>query len=316
VSKRWRLLGSVILVTVLAWRVDWAELARAFAGLDLRLWLLAAGCYLLAQGVSSLRWQLLADALGHDCPWHRYLAYYFLGLFFNLVLPTSVGGDVVRAWYLGREKGQKVSAFLSVFADRASGLMVLIALACVAASCSPVPLPPWLSTTVIALGAGTLLGLACLPLLPRLERLPRIGSHLVEGSRIYLRRPRLLVLVALLSLAVQVINVVLVWLIGKALRLPVPLIYYGVLMPLVTLLTLLPISLNGMGLRELGTVVLLAPLGVDSAHAVTLSVLQFAAFGAVSLLGGGVYLLGRFPRLAAGKVEQMEEPKQVVRDAA
>ena len=82
---------------------------------------------------------------------------------------------------------------------------------------------------------------------------------------------------------VQGANVLLAWLIGEALGLPVPPAYYGVLAPLVTLVTLLPISLNGMGLRELATVVLLAPLGVGGGEAVTLAVLSFAVYTAASL---------------------------------
>jgi hypothetical protein len=66
----------------------------------------------------------------------------------------------------------------------------------------------------------------------------------------------------------------------------------------VSILTLLPISVNGMGLRETGTVLLLAPLNVSSASAVALSLLLFAVYAAASLLGGVVYLLGRSPRFS------------------
>ena len=95
---------------------------------------------------------------------------------------------------------------------------------------------------------------------------------------------------------VQVANVVLVWLVGEALGLPVPPLYYGVFVPLVSLLTLLPVSVNGMGLREAGTVLLLAPLGVGRAEAVALSLLTFAVLTAASLAGLGFYLFGHFPR--------------------
>src|SRR5205823_4899426 len=94
---------------------------------------------------------------------------------------------------------------------------------------------------------------------------------------------------------VQLANVVLLWLIGLGLGLSVPFAYYGVVMPLVALLTLLPLSINGMGLRELGTVVLLAPLGVAAEQSATLAFLQFAAFSATSLLGGVFYLAGGYP---------------------
>src|SRR5207302_10453859 len=96
-----------------------------------------------------------------------FIAYYYVGMFFNLVLPTSVGGDVVRAWYLDGRSGRKVSAFLSVFADRASGLLMLIAIACAAALCSPLDLPPRVTWTVYGIGAAAALGLLGLWVLAR-----------------------------------------------------------------------------------------------------------------------------------------------------
>jgi uncharacterized membrane protein YbhN (UPF0104 family) len=317
VKKYGRLLGSLILVGLLGWRIEWRQVASAFAQLDATYWLLALGLYLLTQGVSAARWQMFGRTFGLGGRWRDYLAPYFIGMFFNLVLPTSVGGDAVRAWYLARtvkarsvSEGQSLAnasgfdrwaAFLSVLADRVNGLAVLIAVACVAALCCPTPLPGWIVAIVAAIGAACLLGLAALPLLPwlrkRLKAYPRLTS-LLDGADLCLRDRRGLVGVTLLSLVVQLANGVLAWLVGEGLGLQVPPLYYGVLIPLVSLLTLLPISLNGMGLREAGTVLLLAPLKVSSASAVTLSLLLFAVYTVASLLGGLVYLFGRSPRFS------------------
>src|SRR5262249_1186810 len=108
-----------------------------------------------------------------------------------------------------------------------------------------------------------------------------------------------------LSVLVQSANVVLVWLVGRALGAEVPASYYWILVPVVTLLTLLPISLNGMGVREWGTVLMLAPLGVSEATALTLAFLWFATFSVVSLGGAIFYLWGRFPRF---EVRPDDEP--------
>jgi uncharacterized membrane protein YbhN (UPF0104 family) len=308
VSKYWRLLGSLTLLAVLAWRIDWSQVASASAHLDLGLWFLAVALYLGAQVVGALRWQMFARVLGLGGWWGQYVASCFIGMFFNLVLPTSVGGDVVRVCYLARYQdadaaaGQYLDAFLSVFADRASGLLVLIAMACVAAACCPVPLPAWVASVVAGTGGAALAGLAFVPALPRLR--PYLAGNarlvrLIDGAILYLQHRQVVVGTTALSVLVQVANVVVVWLIGRALSLPVPLLYYAVLVPLVALLTLLPVSLNGMGLREVGMVVLLAPLGVDAASAVALSLLTSAALAAASVVGVGFYLFGRFPHRAA-----------------
>jgi uncharacterized membrane protein YbhN (UPF0104 family) len=295
--------GSAVLVAVLVWRLDWRQVAAAFAQLDLRLWWAALGVYLLAQVASSVRWRLLARVHGLEGGHGRFLAYYFIGSFFNLVLPTSVGGDVVRAWYLARQAdGRRTAAFLSVLADRANGLAVLIAVACVALACYALPLPAWVTVTVVGLGAAAVAGLALLPALPRLEgRLtsrPRL-REVVRGAGVYLRHPGALLWATLLSAVVQVANLVVAWLVGRSLGLGVPLAYYGILTSVVAVLTLLPVSVNGMGLREWGTALLLKPVGVSPAHAVTLSLLTFAVQAVTSLGGCVVYLFGRFPRFEA-----------------
>jgi len=152
--------------------------------------------------------------------------------------------------------------------------------------------------------------LATLPVLPRLRKAlpahPRL-THLLDGAALYRGDRRRMFVVTVLSLVVQLANVVLAWLIGEGLGLRIPPLYYGVLIPLVSILTLLPISLNGMGLREGGTVLLLAPLGVSSASAVTLSLLIFAVYTAASLTGGVFYLLGRSPRFVAADVSRTPE---------
>jgi hypothetical protein len=173
---------------------------------------------------------------------------------------------------------------------------------------------PWEVYAVVgAAGGAGLLGLALLPLLPRLRPyLPRSARlrRLVDGAGVYLLHRRVLLLSTALSVVVQLLNVVLVWVIGEALGLRIPPLYYGVWVPLVTLLTLLPVSVNGMGLREFGTVLLLEPLGVSAGAAVTLSLLTFAAFSVSSVAGAGFYLFGHLPRFEGPPAaEAAEDPE-------
>jgi uncharacterized membrane protein YbhN (UPF0104 family) len=224
-------------------------------------------------------------------------------MFFNLVLPTSVGGDVVRAWYLAGGPGRRLDAFLSVFVERLSGLLVLLAIACTAAAVCPLDLPWWVPWSVWGLTAAGLLSVPALLGLARVPcpsarlrgphaRLARFTEQLAAAGRLYLRRPRLLLGTTLLSAVVQAGNIAVVWLIGLAVGAPVPAAYYWIVVPLVTILTLLPVSLNGMGIREGAMVTLLGPLGVGSGTALSLAFLWFAAVSAVSLTGVVFYLLG------------------------
>jgi uncharacterized membrane protein YbhN (UPF0104 family) len=303
VKKKWRILVSAILIAVLVWRIDWAPAFAALARANWALWAAALGVYLFAQTVSSLRWRMLAHIQGFSGSRSRYLAYYFIGMFFNLILPTSIGGDMTRTWYLVTREAaglprakRQVAGFMSVTGDRLNGLFALIGVAGVAALCCPTPLPRWILWIVGGLIAGAVAGAAVLPWAGALlASRPRL-RWLAEAASRYVNAPRTLLVATLLSFVVQGANVLLAYLLGASLGLPVTPAYYGVLAPLVALLALLPISLNGMGLREAGTVVLLAPLGVGAGEAVTLAVLTFAVYAAASLGGGVVLLLGRFPR--------------------
>ncbi len=311
-------------MALLAWWTDWRRVAEDFSHLRWGLWLAALGLYLGLQVVSSVRWRLLARPLGFRAPAGRYVAIYFVGMFFNLLLPTSVGGDVVRAWYLARHgeptmaEGRGVAAFVSVLADRLSGLAVLLVIACVAAAVCPVP--AWMAGTVWALAGGAVLGLTVLAAIGAwqperanaqdhpgskafVERLRSLARSLARTPALYRRHPRPLVAATLLSVVVQAGNVLIVWLIGAALDAPVPASFYWVLVPLVSLLTLVPISVNGMGVREGAVVLLLGQVGVSSGTALSLAFLWFAVGAAASLGGVVFYVWGRFPRPGAGGLE-------------
>jgi len=297
--KAARLIVSLALIAWVAWQTDWPRLGAAFARLRLGWWLAAVGLLIVTQLISTRRWQLLARALGFRRDFGQLVQYYFVGMYFNLLLPTSVGGDVVRAWYLDGGSGRRLPALGTVLLDRLCGLLALVALACLAVLLSPRALPAWLPWSFASVTCGILLGLALLPVVARLSaRVGRSWAHLQSGMTA-LRSPRLLGAITLLSLFVQAANVGIVWLVTKSLQAPIPTSYLWLVVPLVSLLTLLPISINGMGVREGALVVLLAPIGVGGEIAVSVALLWFGVFLAVSLLGGGVYLLGRRPLPAA-----------------
>jgi uncharacterized membrane protein YbhN (UPF0104 family) len=309
--KHVRIVGSVILLAVIAWRLDWGHVAAACLRVQPGYLLAAVLLYVFLQVASSVRWRLLAQAQGFDGPLVRYVAYYYIGMFFNLALPTSVGGDVVRVWYLAGQQGsgpvtgRRVAALVSVLAERVNGVVMLVALACVSAMFCPVALKEWITWTVIGIGMTTLLVIITAPALrtafavfPWLAASPKLAHlrRLADGGWSYYQQPGVLAAATLLSVVVQVGNAAIGYLIGQALGLPVPALYYGLIVPLVALLALVPISVNGMGLREVGFIALLAPLGIDAAEAVTFGLLMFAVTATVSLGGVAVYLWGCYPR--------------------
>jgi glycosyltransferase 2 family protein len=294
-----RILRIAVSVGLLAWvgfKTDWAEVRASFADIRLEFWVAAVGLLIVTQIVSAVRWKFYVDRFGMSRSLTQLTGFYFIGTFFNLLLPTSVGGDVVRVWYLDGQTGRRLQAFASVFLDRLNGLLVLMALACLAVTFSPQALPPWVTFSVWGIAACGVLGMIGLQILAGMHRLsPKHMEQLRTALSIF-SMPRILTVTLALSLFVQAANVAIVWLIGRAIHAPIPGTYFWVLVPMVSLLTLLPISVNGMGVREKAMVLFLAPLGIAEGTALTLSMLWFAVCAAVSLLGGAVYYLGHFPK--------------------
>jgi len=307
-KKLIRWLGFIAIVGVLSWRLDEKQLIDTVWQIQWSGLVVALGLLLFAQVISSRRWQMLARPLGFEQPLYKYFSLYLIGMFFNLILPTSVGGDVVRGWYLDGRSGRGWRAFLSVFAERLSGLAVLVVMACVGACVTDIP--EWMRWSTFGIAtlffSGGAVMLALARYAPR-DRIPFVPAFIESKLRgplgtcretihAYAARPVLLVRVTILSLLVQVASVLQVYALSEALGLNVPCGYYFVVVPLISLLMLLPLSVNGMGLREGGLIVMLAPFAVKDPQAVTLGLLWFSVHTLTGLAGAGFYLLGQFPR--------------------
>lgn len=272
---------------------------------------LAMFVYFASQFISTLRWQVLARPLGFNQPFLSFFVFFLIGMFFNLFAPGTVGGDVSRVYYLAQSGvslndamlgGPMVRAAVSVLVDRIVGMAVLVWLGAVGLLLFPeyqVPATVKLITYALALGfvfAGLLV-----PLLRRL--LPEAGHPLVVKLRVALRsyraHGRALPLAILLSVVVHLIQAWIHWVLGRALRIDIPFSYCIILYPLVGTFSAIPISLNGLGLREGGYIFMLAVIGIGSEKAIAFGLLLFICVAADSLIGGLVFLLRKSPRPTA-----------------
>jgi uncharacterized membrane protein YbhN (UPF0104 family) len=285
---------SLGLLVYLAWRVDFPGLARFLAGVD-PTWLVAAvTLYLAGQALSAVKWRLLAVALGFEGTRARFVAYYFIGMFFNAFGFGTVGGDVVRTLYLAGGGGRRALAANTVLADRVSGLLVLLAIALVALGVfHHYELPASIYWTVVVIASGLLGGWRLLPCLlplalPAENRLRRLVDRDLAP---YWNDGKLLAHVALLSLAFHVSQIGVLMILIVALRLDVPWSYCFIFGPLVNIMAAIPVSLNGLGVREGGYVFFLSHIGIAREAAVGFALTWFAVVMLAGLAGGVVYLL-------------------------
>ncbi len=301
---RWSLRAAVTagIVAYIAATVDPRHLARALAGVRPGLVAEAFVLYLVGQWLSALKWALLGRSVGIDRPTGAYIRFYFIGMFVNVLGLSTLGGDVVRALYLsgGRRRGL---AFNSVLFDRASGLALLMALGAGAVVAFPDHrLPPWLTATMLASGAGLLVGWWACPWLVRiLPRTNPVRRQVEIDLRPFWRDRILLVRAAALSIAFHLLQVGVQVLLVRAAGAGVSFSYALVFHPVLSLVQALPVSIGGFGVREGGYLYFLGVAGIDDSVAVTVGLLWWL----VTLLGGlvgGAFLVaagGTLPRLRA-----------------
>ena len=124
-----------VAVVAIAWVLrgqDWQELGKVFQDLNLGYFVLSLATYALAQLVIAFRWWLLLRAQSIRISVLATFRLHFLGLFYNNVMPSSVGGDLLKAWYVTRHTEKRLEGALSVFIDRVVGLGGMVLMAVVA----------------------------------------------------------------------------------------------------------------------------------------------------------------------------------------
>jgi uncharacterized protein (TIRG00374 family) len=295
---------SSVLLGVLFWRVDRSAFLRSLHALPVPLLLGCGGLYILGYLISIIRWQRLLRAEGIELGLWRVGLVYFQGAFFNLFLPTLIGGDIVRGYFIYKLTRGHDASVASILVDRLTGFAALILLSLTAltfayrtlndpqvvfgvlgiAACFAgvlcVVLNRWLTTRVS--GVLAIIGLA---------RFQAKLQGLVDALQRYRRHHRALAQAFVLSALLQALIIVTYYLIGVGLNLGVPLLYFFLFVPLITAIAMLPVSVAGLGVREGGVIYFFGKLGVDAATALGMSLVWFSLTLVVSSLGGLAFLI-------------------------
>lgn len=305
-----KLLVSGGLLAYFLSRIHIERFVDTFASAKFSYIALALAVYLVTQGISAARWTTLARPIGIKTPFPDMIRYYFIGMFFNLFAPGTVGGDVSRVYYLVRDeeahaKGRAVTtvhAAMSVLMDRGIGMLVLVWLGAAGLLLFPgYSIPSPVRTTALLLALAIVVGILLIPLVRLL--LPEDGHQVVVKLRLALRSYRThwhaLGAATLLSAMVHLIQAWMHVVMGRALDLDLPFSFCIIVYPLVGTFAAIPISVNGLGLREGGYVFLLAVLGVGTEKSVAFGILFFLIVALDSLLGGLLFLFQKSPQLTS-----------------
>jgi uncharacterized membrane protein YbhN (UPF0104 family) len=293
-----RLVVGLVLLALILRRVGVPDFGVAVGGRLVAGVLGAALLLLLGQAIAALRWKIV---LGPGSPRWAYLTrLYYVGAFFSLFLPTVVGGDVVRAAAAAEATRRPGGVIASVLLDRALGVLALVSYGLLGLVLAPEVTGRLAAAARLRLpGAGALLP-ALLALLVIgggvwfAYRSPRLRAMAAEGwaaVRDLARAPRSLVTAILLGFVVQGLYILLWVVLARAVALPVSdrTLLLGV--PVVSLLAMLPVTLNGLGVREGAWLLLLAGSGIPDQRIVGYSLLFFVTNLVTGLFGGVLFVL-------------------------
>jgi uncharacterized protein (TIRG00374 family) len=293
---------AVGLTALLLWRSDPAQVWQVTAAADAR-WIVAAVLLVLVdRALMAYRWYALLAPIDAQVrpPLATVMRVFFVSTFVGTFLPASIGGDLVRAYQLSQHAVSRSASLASVLMDRLLGVVsiVLLALAGLSIAAETLGGRP---ITLAVIGAA----IACVVALSvvfdpapaaAIQRVvdgfgwPRVQGaveSLATAVRQYAGHRRGLVLVLTASLAVQAIRIAQAYALGRALGIDAGLLIYAAAIPLILLIMLLPITVNGLGTSQAAFVWFFGRAGVDSAAAFALSIL-FVGLGIVGNLPGSL----------------------------
>ncbi len=273
-----------------------------------RLDILLAGFLVLwvAHFICIYRWKLLMRPLMPVMSVPHLFGIYCIGLFFNLTFPTVVGGDVVKMYYAGKPSKSYAQSFAATFLDRDAGMLAMMIIACIAIIIYPVRLPglpiPLIIWAAFAAFVAGNIGIFAPYFHRRLTHLlQRLRLHKIAAKvdmisnafQIMGKHKALLFGSLIISFVNQMLVIAVTWIMALGLRLDVSPKWFFIFVPVITLVSMIPISINGMGLRESAFMGLFGAIGLPPASCLALGLLSSVVIILSSLPGGIVYIFFR-----------------------
>ena len=290
---------TFVLILLLFYMVDWRESLRIIKGISIPMVfaLLGIGFFMIA--ISCLKWQIFLRARNIHVPLYHLILLYLAGYFFNNFLPSNVGGDLARGMILGKQIKNASDSFSSVFLERFTGLLGLLILACIvfAFNMELIHEPSVGIFLLIFLISFVLIAFLLLSERSRkiftfiLDIFPfRLVKHklakMLDIIYYFRHRPKVLTQAMLISFIFHFLTVINTLVVCLALKIPVRILDLATIVPIILIITVLPISLNGIGIWEGAFVYFFSIIGVDSSAALSIALVLRAKNLILSLTGG------------------------------
>jgi uncharacterized membrane protein YbhN (UPF0104 family) len=298
-----RILVSAVLLAVLVSKINFDSVLPRQRHLS-TLYFLFAGLAFMGLGIllSAWRWQRVLAVFDTHVRLRTLTSHYFAGQFVGNLLPSTIGGDVLRVSRGAKSTGSAPVSFASVAIERLSGFVALPVLVVVGFILRPSLLDSDHAWIALAIAGGSLVALGIILVLAGSPRLAgRFAEHenwmrFIGAVHIGVDRlrhqPRMAFGVLGAAVIYQASLVAAVYCAVKTLDVSVPMAAIVAFIPAVAMAQVLPLSLGGLGVREGMLVVFLQPLGVSAGKAVAIGLLWYAMMLTVSLIGAPAFAMG------------------------
>ena len=285
---------SVVFFVWIFHRLDlklFLSLLKSVSLYSLGIFFLAVG---MSQAIGAMRWWLLIRVAGFKVDLGLAFRSFFLGTYFNLIGLGTIGGDLVRGTIIGKQGKKLTAGLICVFADRLIGMLVLLFIGLLAVAIFGNE-----KMDFHALQLLCLLGLLLISgwiLSPRLLLifLPHRGylrDKVEEALSIFMAKPGSILPIAMVSAFYHLIQISLVYYLARQLTSDATFCQVLTSVPFINILALLPVSWNGLGVRESAFLFFLSPVPLTVEQATTVSLLWFFGISFVSLSGGIIVIL-------------------------
>ena len=293
---------SLLLILILLYimRGKYGEIASALKNTNIAVFIAAFIAFILAAVISGFRMKLIIQAQDIAINLREALSLTFIGYFFNNFLPTSIGGDVVKAHYLSKHSEDTAGSYASVLVDRLVGMVTMIFMAFAALLLVGTNIVD--KKVTIAIYIVTALSVLCILFLASKSFAKRFSvlitlikplesklRKVYDTTNKYRHHPELMVATFFISIVSQLFYFACFGILALSIGSRIPASDLLLKMPIVSIMSLLP-SINGLGVREGSTVVLFGPL-IGRENALAIGILMLVVLLITSIIGGIIYAL-------------------------
>lgn len=309
-SNKLKVLFKIIISVGFMWfaltRVDFAALGGVFARANVALVAWSFVFSLTGTLIMVCRWEILLKIFSKKLSFFELVPVYWVGLFFNLFLPSAVGGDAVKIYKLAKKHGHAVEFTTSVLMDRIIGLVSLTLLALINILVFKSPVNIKAAENIIYILSFILFSFFVFIFSSRIVKkltfarrilsflkLEKIVKNFYLSFNLYRDHLGSLFGAAAVSLTANVIVAFSFYFLALAVGTDVPLIFFFIVTPVIFLITVLPISISGLGLQDGAYIFFLGQIGISPTVAFSISILSHFIRYLTGLIGGAFFMLER-----------------------